>query len=203
MNIYGPIVTAHQVELAAVETLKTWETAYRAELTRQHSITLADLPPVLTWETAAEIDAWPEWQKPAVVVVCPGLSGDPVRHSGGYRTMWELHVATVAAASDRDATRRLVSLYTAAWRAVIAQHQSLGGLCESAVWIDERFDQALDNTDSRSIGVGVTTFEVHVAAAVDPLSGPAVVPTPPETDPGQGGVVLTHSETTNLVEEIT
>lgn len=183
MTVFGTIITGKHVRKAMAETLKTWSTVYLAEVARQDGRVANALPALRSITFANESDKWNEDQLPAGIVVAPGLLQEPVREGRGrYRARWAAGVAVVVSGPTREATQDLVDLYSAAVRALVIQHPSLGGFSDGVVWMGERYDE-LDNDDARTIAAGLVQFGVDVSGVID-SGGPVSVPADPFADPG-------------------
>lgn len=182
---FGRIVTAHDIEQAALSVLRTWAPYYLAEVDRQAGDqSTGQLPEPRSYQVWSERDSWPEHQLPAVIVVSPGTTDPrPERDGTGYRVRWALSVGAVVSASDQHHTRRLAAVYVAALRAVLIQRPALGGLAQGVDWLNEEI--VTEDETARTIALGVADFVVDVPAVVDPSEGPAMPPgdPPPPDDP--------------------
>lgn len=105
--------------------------------------------------------------QPMGIVVCPGISGRPVKHADGlYEMPWDVAAAIVACGRSSDEAKAMSEVYGAALRACVLQHPSLKGLASSTQWIDERYEQIAYSTDA-SVWACTIVFRVSVDAAVD------------------------------------
>lgn len=176
-SLYGPIVESEDVRAAVEATIAAWLDAYVAEVERQKGITL---PPVRHYDVASP--QTPD-QMPAVVIVAPGIAGEPARRGDGtYDVPWAVGVGIVVAAETRAESSRMCSAYTAALRALLLQQASLGGFAEDVAWLDEGVTEIAWTTD-RSIHGGSIQLAVTVRAVVNAAGGPVAVPTPSPTAP--------------------
>lgn len=192
MTVYGPVVTGEDVENAVIGTLRLWTPAYVAEISAHSGRGRATLPKFRSFTSAAEADAWPEDQLPACVVVSPGLYRQPWKDGNGkYRAQWDVALAAICSGSDRASTLKLLRLYCAALRLTALQNPSLGGFGEGVTWLDESYDDSLGFEDSRTIAMGLVRLAVEVSSVVSSFGGLKQVPTDPDADPGDYGVVAT------------
>lgn len=182
----GPLITAHDVVSAVLETLQRWGSTYLAEGEQQTGRERGSLPRIRNWSVMPEFEKWPEDQLPAVLVLSPGLAEAPLPDGTGlYRARFLIGIAVVVSARTLHETRELAALYTAVLRTVLLQQQSLGGFASGVNWLDENYDD-LPAVDTRSLGAGQAIFAVEVEGLARRWNGPPFptgeVPEPP-TDP--------------------
>lgn len=179
-NIFGPLVTGSQVEAAALNTLKLWAPEYLAWVARETGRDPDSLTLPRSWVTSVDTDRWPEEQLPSVMLISTGLTGEPSRDGKGrYTAHFAIGLAVVVSARDRATTDELAKLYTAALRAILLQHQSLGGLAQAVEWVDERYDALPDGKSRRQLAAGQVVFRVQVSNVISGKTGPRV----PRVDP--------------------
>jgi hypothetical protein len=104
------------------------------------------------------------------------------------RAIWTIGVGAFVSADTRENTKKLVRIYCAATRAILLQHRGLGGVAPdynaaNVEWLDESFDDDFQFVDRQTISLGITSFEVEVAAVVNRQVGP-VTPPDPDVLPG-------------------
>lgn len=186
-TVFGPIVTGADVRVAVRETVRLWSRDYLSEIARHSGRATGDLPSFRTYASALDMEKFAEDQLPACIIVAPGLLDAPERKSKQYRAQWGVGVGVVVSGQDRDNTFELCELYTAAVRALIVQHPSLGDFAEGVSWVGERYDE-LGTDDLRTIAAGTVQLSVDVANVVDPTTG-LTAPQDPTGDPGDWGVV--------------
>jgi hypothetical protein len=179
----GPIVSARDVEAAALATLKKWSSTYLGEAEDQHGRDRGALPRLRSYTTTNSFDKWPEDQLPCALLVCPGLAEPPKAEGNGhYRAVFAVGLAVIVSARTEVETEALAKLYVAALRTCLIQQPSLGGFAAGLDWLDESYDD-LPSEDLRSLGAGQAIFAVHVNDLSRRYSGPphptADVPVPP------------------------
>jgi len=194
-TVYGPIVSAADVEDTISDVLQFWIESYLFELERQHGMPVGKLPTPRSWITSAAIEKFPEDQTPVVVITSPGTipTDQPGADGRGlYRARWRIDVATQAVAGGNRIALRLARLYTAAMRAIAVQHQNTG-LARRVDWLAERYD-VLDSIDDRTVCIGVVSLRVETYDVTGRNTGPQ----DPETEPGPDSptwpTVQTHDE---------
>lgn len=176
-TIYGPIVTAGNIRDAYKATLTAWLPSYLAEIERQTGLVL---PPIRHYSTGVS-PGTPVEQLPAVVIVAPGVDGTFMRHANGsYDAPWGVGVGIVVAHTSRDTALSWAEAYTAALRACIVQHGSLGGFATDTVLNDEETTEVGWNTD-HSVAAGSLYFTSTITGVVNASGGPATVPAPNPT----------------------
>lgn len=174
--VFGPLVTADEVEAAVVETLKTWAPTYFAWVERHRGLAPRTLlVPRFYVSSNDQLERWPEEHPGSVLVVCPGLSGDPQKEGSGIFTAhYGLGIAYIAEGRNRGEARARAQLSTAALRMVLLQHQTLGGIADGILWTDEDWDNL---PRSRTLAAGKAEFTVIVRETAAIRSGP-VAPAP-------------------------
>jgi hypothetical protein len=194
----GPIVSAYDVEAAALATLRKWVSTYLGETEAQHGRVRNSLPRPRSYTTSNSFDKWPEDQLPCILLICPGTIDVPLASGDGkYRVRFGLGVAAIVSTSQAVQTEETAKLYVAALRTCLIQQRSLGGFAAGTDWLDETYDD-LPSEDGRSLGAGQAVFAVEVDDISRRYSGPpnpgADVPVPPyaplPTDPIADPVVV-------------
>lgn len=172
MTTYGRIITGADVETAAEATIKIWQADYLAEVASQSGLTRGVLPQFRSFPRLLDVSKWGEDQTPSCVISAPGTLQSPTVMQRKVNVRWALGIGCIVSAKDMPSTLRLAQLYTAAVRALILQHPSLGGFSDGIAFISERYDE-LDANDSRSIASGVVQFGVDVLGITDVSQGPS------------------------------
>lgn len=192
-DVFEPIFTATQLEVAAMQTLSTWMPTYLQEIELQLNRTRGEIPPPAEYSTRNEFTSFPEDKMPLCVVVSPGLSDPPTKEGDGtYSGWWALGVGFATVARDADASNFLAKVYGAAARAILLQNSSLGGISQGTEWIDESYDE-LVTEDDRVVRACYLIFRFNVWNVVTKNAGP-----PPPADPAaQPG---SNWPTANLVQ---
>ena len=72
---------------------------------------------------------------------------------------------------DWQETQAITFAYGAAARTAIAQHESLGGIAESTMWMGEVYKEK-EHLSNRTIGLILIDFEVTTATTLDIHAGP-------------------------------
>jgi hypothetical protein len=176
----GPIVSAYDVERAALATLRKWSSTYLGEAEDQHDRPRNSLPRVRSYTTTNSFDKWPEDQLPCVLLVSPGLTEPPrAEGNGHYRASFGLGVAAIVSTARDHDTEELAKLYVAALRTCLVQQRSLDGFAAGIEWLDETYDD-LPSEDWRSLGAGQAVFAVEVADIARRFTGPPHPTDPPE-----------------------
>lgn len=183
MSVYGDIFDKTALEAAATSTLQTWLPSYLGEVERKRGLTPGWMARPRTWTTRNDFDKWPEETLPCMLLVSPGLAAEPLKDGNGrYRSVWFLGIAVIVQARNKNDVELMCGLYTAAIRAAVVQHPSLGGVAEGVDWVNERYDD-LPSTKGRTLAAGQVIFEVEVADVVSAHDGPAAPDPDPETPP--------------------
>lgn len=197
MSIFGDILTGADVEDAVVDHLKAWSPTYLAELERQAERTPESLPAVRSWNVVpSEPDKWPENQLPAVLVVSPGIIGEPQEQGDGKVVVtWNIGIAAICSAKSEDGTRRNARLYLAHLRAILIQHPKFADFAQDTEWLGEAYDSVIPQEYRRSLSGAQTTFAVQVADVIDRYGGPSEPLADPYEEPSDWPTVATTEVT--------
>lgn len=185
LQVFGRLLDVSEVEEAVIAALELWLPTYIAEVERQRGMTPESMPMPRSYSTVNEFVKWTEDQLPTIIVVSPGLAPtDPKREGDGtYRAWYRVGVAVIAAARDRETTRRISKLYIAAIRGAILQHAGLGDLEAAGIrWTNERNSDIPDEA-GRTLGSGAVTFDIEMRGVINDRLGPAEPFDDPYDDP--------------------
>jgi len=184
MSIFERIFVATDLERAAAETLALWYPVYAEELRLQRAMpTTVPMPRSIT--NRDDITKYPEDQLHAIIVISPGLAPiDPAEEGDGFiSAWWELGIGVVASAATERDTELVTKMHGALVRTIMLQHGSLGGVASGMRWVDENYDDIIDEDQERSLGASIDLFYVHIDDVVNRWAGP-VGPPPDPGDPG-------------------
>lgn len=189
MSIFKHIFVAHELEVAALETLRIWMPTYLQEIETQIGPTRGLIPAPRTYTTRNEFTTFPEDQMPICVVVSPGLAGEPYAEGNGTMSGWfSLGIGVLASASTEEDTNFLSKVYAAAVRAIMLQKSDLGNVCCGIEWADESYDDIPDESQERTIRAAQWVGRAQIDNLVTRGAGP-VGPPDPETQPGMDWVI--------------
>lgn len=187
MSIYGPIITAWQVEQAVKATLQAWLDTYLGELERQSAgrwaLRSIDRPPdaVKSWEIVSEYHDIPGKMLPAISIESPGMAADPVIEAEGeVTTSWLINVQAVVKGKNRGLARDLLSMYEAAIRKIFFDKGGLGGFADGTVVGRSNLSLIPPDRDRSLVGCEVP-LTVIVPATNLRVSGPDTPDDPPPT----------------------
>jgi hypothetical protein len=183
-DVYGQVLSAYDVRQALLETIQTWSPQYITEIASVKAVTMA---PFGLWEAIPENRALPPDLTAACWTTC--TTTDPKRPpqrqgDGTYAAVWVADANIVLFGTDWQTTVDLIANYSAAVRALVLQHGSLGGFAVTTKWLGEA-SKELEHQRTRTVQLAVISFAVTVQGAVNTLVGPTT-PTPP-TPPGTSG----------------
>jgi hypothetical protein len=187
-DLAGPIFIATDLERAVIDTLIKWLPFYVPLIEDRMGREAGDIPLPITYTTRRVFTKFPEDQLPTIIVVSPGLDGEPKKGGDGtYRAKWVMHVGCVVSTSDLMETNVVSKIMGAAIRAAMTQHASLGGVACGMDWYDESYDPLPDDDTTRSLGAAALSFRIEVDNVVNWQKGPDTlyIPDPDaETPPG-------------------
>lgn len=187
-SLFDPIFVAATLEQAVIDTLVKWFPLYIREIERQEELPMGKVPIPRSYTTRRTFEKFAEDQLPTVIIVSPGLDGDPMQEGDGrYRAIWRMHVGVVVSTSSQVQTGYIAKLMGAAVRAIVLQQSRLGGIASGMEWYDESYDDLPDDDVSRSLGAATLSFRIEVDDVINRRSGPdtTYIPDPvPDTQPG-------------------
>lgn len=195
-SVFGPIVSAFEVEDALANSVRRWIRDYLAEIARQRGMPADWLPEFRSIVTAGDISKFPEDQLPSLMVASPGLDtsgrrgrGVEVHGDGTYVARWRVECnCEVSARGNRQALMNC-RLYAAAVRALLIQ-QALDRRPTTDLelrrveWLDETY-RLRDWTVDRTRAAATTILVIEVADVTNRQMGPAdpFYPTDPDEPP--------------------
>jgi len=190
-SIFGPLVSAVDIELAVAGVLQRWIDTYLLKAERHHGLEDRFLVRPRSIRISSEADKLPEDQLPALLVMSPGTVEDaPVMNGeSDYTAVWELSISGVVAARGTPNGYSLAMQYARLWamaiRGVVVQQQDERGVFAWWDWQRERYD-LIDADGERTIAAGRVSVQVQTYQTIRRWAGPiepAVPPAPPG-DPG-------------------
>jgi hypothetical protein len=192
-SVFGRIVPSHVLDQAVTDTIKTWADTYLRVVAEQWN--RDKLPAFRSYNVRPSGERWAEDQLPALIVVNAGLDAAPVRGGDGQYDA-PFRVGTVIICSSKTAPEALANLgdYTAAVRAILLQHGSLGGVASGIEWVSETYNEA-DADAGRTQAGGVVEFVITMSYVVNRRRRPAA----PDAQPTD--VLSTVEETFLTVDD--
>ncbi len=180
LALFGPLVSADDVEQATVDTLKLWFPTYLAEIERRTGRAPESLPAPRAWVTHSRLTQDQGSQLPLGIVISPGTLDTPRRNGDGtYDCWWDVRVAIVCAAKTREESRTLAEIYALAVRGIVVQNSGLGGAAAGVDWLGEANGAVPD--DFAAAGWATeSAFKVRTDGVVNDLVGPS---DPDDLDP--------------------
>lgn len=185
-NVFGPAVGAQEVEAAVLATLKTWLPTYIHEMERRTGRDPDTIAQVRSWNETSDFSQNPGIALPAVIVVSPGLGGEPERRGNGvYAAWWQIVVGVVVGAATARAANELAKLYAEAVRMLfVGRNGGLGDLRAHRRWLDESYDDA--PPDFKQVA---TVATVSFSFLVEGVVADGYGPDQPDDDPDPLGEV--------------
>jgi hypothetical protein len=185
VTIFGTITDGHEVEQAVIAHLRNWSLTYLAFCERHAGLPARSLDPIRTWTSRPRTpDRWAEEQLPAILVVCPGLQGEPYEDGEGRVTAdWQISVGAVVAARSEEEATLAAHLYYKHTQLALLQRSDLGGFAEDVEWRGDSYDYLDDEKRRTMVGV-IGLFAVRVSNIVNVLEGPEEPLENPYDDPG-------------------
>jgi hypothetical protein len=194
-SVFGPIISAFEVEHALANCVRIWIRDYLAEAERQRGLEVEGFPRFRSIVVAGGAAKWPEDQLPALLISSPGLAESgasraiQVHGDGGYVARYRVDCTSEVSARGNRQAIMLARFYAAAVRTLLIQ-QPLRAPSDPPPWLrrvdltGERFDLR-DWTVDRTRCAGTVSFAVEVDGVSTRGLGPRQ-PTYPPTDPDGG-----------------
>jgi hypothetical protein len=165
------IVSGADVRLAAERTLQQHLPGVLEQLALQWDAQLP-APKPAAYQRLNDFVQMTQAQSPGVIVTSSGVESSPVRDEvDSYRPAWLIRVFIVIRGRTYEETADRVTHYCAAVRTVFARDGSLGGLCDQAVWRDEKYTE-LDRTRERTVAAGSVAYAFTTPTDSGPTSTP-------------------------------
>jgi hypothetical protein len=175
MTRFGQIISADVLEDALTTYLKKWIPTYLGEVAESMGLPRNVFPrpkywtttPILTNETVGQV------RYPAVLIVSPGLAGQPVRRGdGSYEATYQAGVCLVVSTKNELGASRTARRYGAAVRTAVMQRPGLEtDYIEGVAWADERFTDFL-NAEQETVASATEIFNFTLAGVMNALHGP-------------------------------
>jgi hypothetical protein len=190
--IFGPIVSASEIEEAVIESLKFWYPTYLAEMERRLSLRKGLLVVPQNFTNRNSFDAVEGERTPKVVVIAPGLDEAPTKDSASYSAVWRVGVGLATGAKDEKTCNKYVKAYAAVTRAILihkpatVREYGLTHLNE-IVWLSEEYVDLADISNQHRLYKAATLwFAIQVNAVTARRLGP-VGPDSPDLGPPDYG----------------
>jgi hypothetical protein len=185
-TVIDNIISGDVVEENVLAFMKTWMRTYAEEIRLQRGLT-ESLPDIKTWEIWTELSVFDPPQLPALLVMTPGTVDTPWHDADGFFfATWRIAMAIIVTAKDSKHARRNAKMYAAAARAIVVQHESLGGMSMRSTWQGENYDDT-PTDGQRTLWTATVVFDTTVAEVMNKEGGP-IQPFPPDPDTIPGSV---------------
>lgn len=182
MTVFGDWTSPRHIELAYIDHIERWITTYIAEAERQFGIDARSLPvPARGQFTVhrSEFEKWPEDQTPAILVLAPGLAGDPRREADKSLTApiaIGFGIIAAAGAIFEDAAAEIAQIIGVSIREIVLNLRPIGLDVAGVELLDEQYG----DVEKRSLGSSRLIFRVWVKNWSPGPSGPIDRVNPPD-----------------------
>lgn len=142
----GRSESGRKIEQAAIDTAVKWGTTYIADAERNHGIPpmSVPVPGKGSFTTVGSVfEKWTEQAMPAVMVIAPGLGGDPRREADRtYTAPINIGIGILASSTFEGAGREIAQLIGAAFREMFLEVPLVGleGRIDEIEYRDERYN---------------------------------------------------------------
>jgi hypothetical protein len=126
---WGPLVTAVDVDVAVLRTLRAWLPHYltQAEVERGMTVGAVARPKQESYANTISDDEWPEHRMPAIVITTSRAEGYEMAGDGMYSVGWRCRIAAIARGATPGEARAVAALFGACVKRVLVQQGSLLG----------------------------------------------------------------------------
>jgi hypothetical protein len=201
--LFGPILSASEIEEATIETLKFWFPTYLGEMERRLSLRRGVLLVPQNNTNRNSFDAVEGEKTPKVVVLAPGLETEPLKNATSYRATWRVGVGIATGAKTERDCNKYVKAYAAAARAILIHKP--GTLIDYGLinldevnWLSEEYDDLADISNQHRLYKAATLwFSFDINAVTGRRLGP-IGPDSPDLQPPDFGnieTVVIHVDT--------
>ena len=176
--LFGPILSASEIEEATIMALKHWYPTYLAEMERRLSLHKGSLIVPQNFTNRNSFDAVEGEKTPKIVVIAPGLDAAPTKNSTSYGAIWRLGVGLATGAKDEKTCNKYVKAYAAVTRAIMAHKSAtirsygLQNLNEIRWLSEEYLDLTQISNQHRLYKAATLWFSIEVNAVMALRGGP-------------------------------
>lgn len=184
-EVFGPVTTLDDVEMAVVTTLRAEMPRYLRFFERKKELKPMDYPNVRSWRAADTMeDRFPEQQIPAAqVMLTTDGTVETEAESASLLTAGPIDI--LVAGNEPEVARKTAHVYALAAAMALVQHQNLDGSIElgGQIHIGKIGVPAVGKPrGGRWLALGSFEVGLYVLGLFDPTRGPANAPTPGEDD---------------------
>lgn len=175
--LFGPIVSASEVEDAVEKSLRYWFPTYLAEMERRLKLRKAILAVPQNYTSRNSFDAVEGERTPKIVVIAPGLETEPMKNSTSYRATWRLGIGIATGAKTEKDCNRHIKAYAAAARAIMIHKPQT--ICDNGVpyldeivWLSEAYEDLDIPNQHRLYKAATLWFAMDINAVTARRGGP-------------------------------
>jgi hypothetical protein len=188
VSIFGRITSGDEIAAAVLDTLRTWEPDYLAELARLKGLEPGKLPRIAQWATVGDRELAPDPVFPSVLVYARGSASKLEKDGNGTYSGWFAAAFVVdVEITSRDQARanQVAQWYCAALRTALIHNSDLGGFAKGLEWGSEDYDELerASSEDGYARAAAGASFLVLVPDLVTAGAGPTVPSEDPVDDP--------------------
>lgn len=159
-NVFRRMVSAAQIEHAALDIIKEWIPDYLEEYENAMGWRKGTLPIPENYMNRNSFDIDAGEDIPKVIAISPGLQGQPIMSGGNqYRAIWQLGIGVAHAHEDEEVANEMIKAYGTVIHKLLTDKQTLGGFPGIAQidWVGETFDD-LNIPNQLKLFMGASEF---------------------------------------------
>lgn len=171
--VFKDILVASDIEEATILQLTNFLPTYIREIEKQKELPIGKIPYPKHYSNRNSFDIVPGESFPKVIVISPGLAGEPIaKGDGQYIAQWRLGVGVGFAATTEKEANMGCKVIGAAVRAIMVHKQSLGGIAQVIRWVDEGYDDLPIPAQNQLYKAATLYFVVDCENVVTKWAGP-------------------------------
>jgi hypothetical protein len=189
----GAAVTSYRIEQSLIDTMVLWSETFIANQERIQGLSARTIPVPERGQftTVSEtFQKWPENATPAILVLAPGLAGQPrVEADRTLTASVAIGIGIITTSTVPGGARETAHIIGAAYRQLLLRVKPIGlsGYFDGMRYIDERYND-MPGTDERNKASARLVFTMNIRRWADARGRPIDMDRPPENpyDPPEG-----------------
>lgn len=172
-SIFGPMFAPHTLVVEAQDLLEKYFPPYLRELELRNGFEQNTLKAPQNYTQRNNFTNLPGEELPKCVVLSPGIAGPANKDgSGMYRGVWRLGVGVAIAGKTEEEAYTLSSIYGAAVRSILLDHQNINGVASGVTYVDENYDDLPTSTEIQKLRAVSVWFAVNIDNVAKRSAGP-------------------------------
>lgn len=191
-SIYGNILDKGMVESAFLATYKKWFQTYSTRLEHIHDMRPKTIKQPNIWATSNSLDASKGENLPKLVVISPGLVGEPQLDGKQYSATWLVGCGVATSSETEEEAGLMVGIYAAVVRKIPIDNMNLDDTIPGIAairWVDEQYPDLPIDHPINLYKAAEVWFQIDINDVSSKWMGPDSPDTDPDTTFGQAQLV--------------